>query len=276
MKFNELNGVKKSNIISKRIRLFSIYLFLAMILNISLLSWSQEDIPLTNISILKISASHSPISIDGNVALDTFCSSDGTDGLSWSTAHVIEGYEIEAEIVAGVGSAIEIKNTDKYLIIRDCTLEKSEGAWSAGGIFISECQNISIKNCHFSNNEVGISLWRSNHISVTESNILNGYTGIRLSNSANNSISGNTISKNNDYAIYLDSNSENNIIFQNTFCDNTAGNINDLGTNNQIHDNNECNPIISGYNLLWILVILSLGSMIFSKKPIKNCHKKSS
>ncbi len=276
MKFNILNLEKDTAVFRKIISLFSIYLFLTIILNISILSQPQENIPLTNVSVLKLSTSHSPISIDGNVALDTFCSGDGTDGLSWFTAHVIESYEIEAEIFAGVGSAIEIKNTDRYLIIRDCTLENSEGAWSAGGIFISQCQNISISNCDFSNNEVGISLWQSSHISVTGNNVLNGYTGIRLAYSDNNTISGNTVSNNNNYAIYLDSNSENNIIFQNTFCENTGGDINDLGNNNQIYGNNECNPVISGYNFLWMIVTISLGSMILSKKIIKNCNKNSS
>lgn len=201
------------------------------------------------------SATDSPISINGDAALDAFCAGNGTDGLSWNTAHVIENFEIDAVIAAGVGSAIEIENTGKFLIIRSCVLRNSEGTWSAGGIFLSHCQNISIVDCDFSNNQVGISLWYSDRISMSENDISHGETGIRLSHSNNNTIWNNEISYNDNVGVYLDSTTESNVVTENNFCENGIANVNDWGNYNQVFNNYGCpSTTIPSYDFLLIIV----------------------
>jgi hypothetical protein len=107
---------------------------------------------------------HSKIYIDGNSALDAFCSGDGTDGLSWASAHVIEDYEIDA---GGSGSGIYISNTDRYLIIRNCTLSNS-------GISIWSCSNIKVMNCiiDYCENAISVNENSFNNISNQQYNSL--------------------------------------------------------------------------------------------------------
>ena len=62
-------------------------------------------------------ASHEPIQIDGNNELESFCAGNWTDGLSWATAFKIENYSM----TRGEDSGISIKNTDKFLIINNCS-----------------------------------------------------------------------------------------------------------------------------------------------------------
>ena len=56
---------------------------------------------------------HPSIIIDGNEELDTFLSGNGTVG-NFSNPYVISDYFIDAN---HLGSGIEIRNTDKYVIL---------------------------------------------------------------------------------------------------------------------------------------------------------------
>lgn len=316
MKNDIFSSKHNTNFLIKRIYTLGQILILGVLLSSIIFSWCQEETTDTFIYEPAISVSHSPISIDGNAALDAFCSGKGTDGLSWATAHLIESYEIYAEIDAsGVGSAIEIKNTDRYLIIRDCILHNSVGEWSAGGVFLQQCQYINITGCKFLNNAVGINIWKSYNIAILANNGSYCGSGVRLSNSNNNIISNNfisygstngihlnianhnTISSNeashnanygikleesnnniisdnnasyNHYSgIYLDKDTENNQIYQNIVCSNDLSNVNDLGSNNDVRDNDECAPVIPSFPLLWILGFISLGFVILFQKTHK-------
>ena len=42
---------------------------------------------------------HDSIEIHGDAELDAFCAGNGTDGLTWSTAHRIENYSISMGLV---------------------------------------------------------------------------------------------------------------------------------------------------------------------------------
>ncbi|MFX0140513.1 MAG: NosD domain-containing protein [Candidatus Hodarchaeota archaeon] len=272
---------------------------------------------------LLVSVSHSPIFIDGNDALDAFCSGAGTDGLSWASAHVIEGYEIVAELQpepSGNCIGIEIRNTDRFLVIKNCDIQESVGIGSAGGIFLQECQNINITGCEFSNNDVGINMWRAEHMTISSNNILqcgmgvrlekfnngivsdniisdctingillkrsdyntissneasfNRLYGIKLEESKNNIIRGNNASYNSLSGISLDSDTENNQIYNNVVCYNEGEGILDSGSNNDVHDNEECIATVPSYLFSWMLGFVSLGFMLACRKTLKICKRK--
>lgn len=128
----------------------------------------------------KTSAAHSIIDISGNTELDAFCAGNGTDGLSWATAHVIEDYEID-----GMGGAfcIQISTTTRFLIIRNCevyNLTFDDMRWTAG-IDIDFCQNVRITQCYAYNcGEAGIYARRSTNINISDNRVTATPGGIGL------------------------------------------------------------------------------------------------
>jgi len=120
----------------------------------------KEETRFELISNPSTSVSHAPILINNNTELDTFCFGQGTDGLSWATAHVIEDYEINA---GGSGAALFIQNTDLFLIIRNITATNA-GASVDAGIVLKNCTNVKITNCTtYSNGIHGISLQQTSN-----------------------------------------------------------------------------------------------------------------
>lgn len=68
----------------------------------------------------KVAGCHSPICISGNDALRSFISSEGLSGDgSLSNPYIIENYVINASIDNG----IEIRHTNAYIIIKNCTIK---------------------------------------------------------------------------------------------------------------------------------------------------------
>ena len=371
MKNNEYNLKHKTNFLRKTICILILGAFLSSLL----FSMYQGEYKNINVSIPKASTTHSPISIDGNAALDTFCAGKGTDGLSWDTAHVIEDLEIDAE---GVKCGIDIRNANRFLIIRRCTIINSgdESTWDIdmelgyllyfSGIFLSSVKNEKITECDVNNNlfgiglrdanytiisdnvisnngvaypvgggfillwsshntisdneitynsgdhpyglflrrnsnyntisgnnasynEIGIRLWddcfnntisgnnasyndffgikiEDSHNNVIKDNYAsyNGQYGIFLRDSVNNTLSGNYASYNSLYGISLNDESDNNEVYQNIVCYNEQGNINDLGSDNDIHDNDDCtgaatDGVIPGYPFVWMLGFILFG-----------------
>ena len=179
----------------------------------------------SNTSIVpEVMIEHSPIYINGNVELDDFC--NGSDGLSWATAHVIKNFIIDAN---ATGSGIEILNTDRYLIIKNCYINNSgdSGYTSTydSGIELHNCANVKITNCLSYDNYYGISLSdNSQDIEISYNNLnYNNHYGIYLENSNDNTIIGNNISFNDgisDCGIFLRSSDSNTISYNNvTFND---------------------------------------------------------
>lgn len=308
----------------------------------------KEDIGDAYFSVPAVSMSHSRIAINGNGELDTFCSGQGTDGLSWATAHVIENFEID---VGGSHTGILIVNTDAFLIIRNCTVINAQITHPIEygvGIRVEGCNNINITNCNTNNNYWGIIIITSAYISVSDniatnnyrgiivscsnhitisdniashnsdggimivvttdvdgdSNTISGnnamyngkhgivlknsnyntisgnnashnaFNGIAMQESGGNQISGNNISYNLNYGVLLNAYSDNNQIYQNILCDNTKGDISDLGEDNDIHDNEGC-PMaeIPGYPLVWILGFVLCGFTVLFRKTLKKSKK---
>lgn len=220
------NLKRKTNLLRKRISILVQCLILGVFLSSLLFSMYQGENKNINGSIPKASTTHSRISIDGNAALDAFSAGKGTDGLSWDTAHVIEDLEIDA---GGLYSGIDIRNTNRFLIIRRVTIINSGTTgtfpiYLDSGISLSSVKNVKITECDVNNNHGGITLINSNY-NIISDNIIsnNGYKGILPTNSSHNIISGNTVSSSGFVGIELNYHSFNNTISDNTVSNNAIG-----------------------------------------------------
>ena len=99
----------------------------------------QNSIPrpfssqMTNITVL----------INGNTELEDFSGITGAG--SSEDPYIIENLQINA---SDFETGIEIKNTNKYLIIRNCTVVNSGASFETfdSGIKIENCSNVAIKN----------------------------------------------------------------------------------------------------------------------------------
>lgn len=79
----------------------------------------KKRIFLGDLLVPSASSVHPRIAINNNSELDAFCAGNGTDGLSWETAHVIRDLVITGSVST---PAVQIKNIDRYLIIENCTM----------------------------------------------------------------------------------------------------------------------------------------------------------
>jgi nitrous oxidase accessory protein len=163
------------------------------------------------------SSPHVPILIDGDAALDAFCTGNASDGLTLATAHVIRDYAVNA---IGSGSAIAIQNTKRYLVIENCTATGSGGTAADAGIKLANCTNVNIKNnTASSNGNHGIYLSTNCDNNTISGNIANNnkFSGIFLEGESNgNVITNNTVNNNLDFGISLYDMCDGNVITNNT------------------------------------------------------------
>jgi len=235
----------KTNLLRNRFCKSVQCLILGVVLSSLLFSMYQVEYIYINHSIPKASTLHSPISLNGNEALDTFCAGNGTDGLSWDTAHVIEDLEIDA---GGTGSGIYIKNTTRFLIIRNCNiidsgLQDYSPNYIDSGIFLTMVKNVKIIECDLSDNNVGIALFYSINNNISNNNASNNEFGIQVRDCINNSILGNIFSYIKWTALLMTNSSFNNIsdndashnvrygIYLHQYCDNNTVSDNDASYN---------------------------------------------
>jgi len=138
-----------------------------------------------------------PIFIDGSATgigahnwtwaeSQAWCNGSGT----WSDPNIIENVTIDGQ---NSGSCIEIRNSNVFFIIRNCTLYNSGSGSDDAGIFLYRTDNSQLLNntCN-SNKNYGIFLDDCRNHTIYK-NILNNndLTGIRLLNSNDNNISRN-------------------------------------------------------------------------------------
>ena len=178
-----------------------------------------------NYPVFDVSGTHNPITITSNAELDAFCNLNGTDGLSWATAHVIANYRISAR---GGPYCIFIDNVDRYLIIRNCTvLAAYEDPWNSCGFRIRRCINLRITNCTAKYNTNGIATSGLSHDLIIDGNnvTLNTCYGIDIYNTPNSTIFNNTISNNSLNGLYISTGSYNENVSSNMVEDNGINGI---------------------------------------------------
>lgn len=283
---------------NKRNCLTKIFLILGLLIALNLLNSRTNKEYF--FSIPKASSAHTPIDINGNDEMDAFFSTDGTDGLSWETAHIISSYEINGSS----NIAIQIRNADRHLIIKKCVLFTD---WHivlpsmTPCLSIKNCENIRIINNNIDNpTGFGIDI-RDGSVNITISNneITDCRTGIAITDSSYNFISKNTIKNINyfgielrsgssshcDYniisensityceegGIYLDYNANYNEVCQNCLQNNEVA-IDDRSATNNCYNNDNC-PGIPGYSILMILGTI-LGALVLNLIGIRKRLKK--
>ncbi len=216
-----------------------------------------------------------------------WCSGSG----NWTDPYVIENVTINAQYS---GNCIEIKNSDTYFIVRNCSLYNSGSSWENTGIKLDNVDSGKIINNDCSNNFHGIYLSSCNNNTLlgnTASN--NNFYGIYLDfECVNNTLSGN-IANYNYYGIYLSWYCDNNTLLGNTasnnynygisiesYCDNNTlsgntANNNDYGislyggSNNRLSANSMNYCGISLYGSLVEMVSHSIDKTnLVNNKPV--------
>jgi len=131
---------------------------------------------------------HNPIYIDGDAALSTFIANEGLSGAGTDVSpYVIEDFTIDASTVHG----IEIRNTNAYLIIQDCTISGGNSS-DYDGIGVYNAENINLTNNDLTGNFRGIHVWSSNNITLSGNTVnYNSFTGIMLTQVSDSILSGN-------------------------------------------------------------------------------------
>lgn len=173
----------------------------------------RDEVDSIGIAALEV---HEPFVINGSAALDAFCSWRGTDGLSPATAHLIDGLFIDARWNS---SCIEIRGSDRYLVISNVTATRSGNA----GIVIYNSKNVVVNNCIAVNNENGVLVSASINCTVVGSNLSrNYYSGILVLDSFNINVRINIATENHCHGIVLKGNVHNvfvanNIIMETRF-----------------------------------------------------------
>jgi parallel beta-helix repeat protein len=173
-----------------------------------------HDQSLASRECIQPSVAHGKISIAGNTQLTAFFVNNTSDGTA-GNPHIIQGFEIDA---GGVGSAIYIRDTNKHLVIQQCTLSGSVGTpntnagislyncsnviirWNTAtlnagpGFYIDESTNILISsNALTTNSKGGVTFLYSSGVTITNNTISNCGGGIYVQDSGNVSVSMNTI-----------------------------------------------------------------------------------
>ena len=161
----------------------------------------------------EVSQSDFPIEIYDNERLVEFCQANGSGSGTAADPYIIEDFHI----FDNEGDGINIRNTDKNLIIRNCTIKTMDDDISTAGIEIKNASYVNISNNHLENN----------------------YYGIRLTNTNHSLISGNNCSNNYRIGISSIEGSENNTIIENIFSENDHG-ISLGEVNNHTIKNNNC------------------------------------
>jgi parallel beta-helix repeat protein len=158
--------------------------------------------------------------IDGNTELEEFSGITGVG--SSEDPYIIDYLQINA---SNDGSGIEIKNTNKYLIIQNCTVVNSGSNYETfdSGIKIENSSNVVIKNNTISKSLHGIGVLNSLYNNITDNVVsINNSFGISLDTSNYNNIFGNEGMLNKIHGLYL-VNSFNNSIINNLMANNTYG-----------------------------------------------------
>ncbi len=195
-----------------------------------------------------------PISVDGNAELDDlFGSNPAWAGLGTEAdPYIIENLDINA---ATYDAAIWIRNTDRYLVIKDCVLhdptnyairfynvqnvvlENNSCNQTTFGIYLGACSNIVVNGNDCRENDVGVYLDGSNEVAIRYNNCSGGQTGVYLTESSDNILNNNTCNDTFD-GILVQSESDWNVINGNICIRSQNSGITiDFSANNTVSNN---------------------------------------
>jgi parallel beta-helix repeat protein len=148
-------------------------------------------------------------------------------------------YIIENKIIDFIwpSNRIEIRNSNKYFIIENCTLSNNRFGYS--GILLHNTMNGKIIDCNSEYNEIGIKLESCNNINVSGNDASNNLRGISLANSDDSDILGNIINQNGIGLELWQSNY--NFIKDNTLHNNEIC-ILEIDCIGNTFENNDCGP----------------------------------
>ena len=152
--------------------------------------------------------------------------------------------------------------------VEDSVISNLNISDSSFGISLFYSNNNSISGNTANNNLFGISLYYSNNNNISENTAnYNSEHGIILIWSDFNAISRNTANYNSKSGVYLSS-SNYNIVSGNTLIGNSECFSEETSQGNEFSDNSGCisSQGIPGYNLFFLLTILSVLAIIISKK----------
>jgi len=211
----------------------------------------------------------SPIFIDDtNPSYNWSKTADDNDWCSGSGSE-IDPYRIENVIIYGnkSGNCIEIKNSNKYFIIKNCTLSNSGSPFS--GIYLDHADNGIIENNTCSFNQIGIYIYYSDNITIhNNSAFSNTVTGIFIFHHCfNNLVSENRVVNNSDIGIGIHWYSASNNITRNTVIDNNIGiYLSQFSLNNIVMGNFVYNSTSKGVEIS----IFSANNQFFNNSFIGN------
>ena len=142
-------------------------------------------------------------------AAEDWCYGSGT----FSNPYVIKNVEIDA---GNSGNCLEVRNSNVYFIIQNCTFKNSGSGPQDAGIELDKVNNSQIIDNFISYCYHGISLFFENYNNTIMGNVVHhsNDNGIRLLESDSNYVLNNTV-YNNFNGIYLDGSSKNKIIHNN-------------------------------------------------------------
>ena len=191
-----------------------------------------------------VAGDHDPILINGNAELASFIANEGLSGAGTKgSPYIIEDFTINASTAHG----IDIRNTDAYLIIQNCTVENGN---SSGyyGIKLNNIMNLISSNNSIIDNVYGIELRSSSNITFSENKVFNNNVGIVLVISNNNTLSRNNVFNNNMGIHLVDS--SNNTLSGNNANNNEFQGIEIAESNLNILSGNNANNNKNGIKLL--------------------------
>lgn len=160
-------------------KIWKVALFVLLWLEIGITCTHEK---VTGFSTIELApGNHNPIILIGDQAVDEFCTNNGTDGLSWATAYVIQNLQINAN---QSGSGIEICNTSRYIRIENvsCSFSGYSDVAPTADIYVDGCQHVNISRCLVWASHFGVYLKNCIGVDVDSSILISCQTGLEANN----------------------------------------------------------------------------------------------